>query len=436
MSSRRNFIKKVAGSSAAFMVMSNLSFSKAFDAIAKIPPDTTPEQLSQDELFWSQIQSAFDLDRTIVNFNNGGCSPSPDSVHRAFKRDLDYSNQGPSYYMWRNLEPNIEGVREQLARHFGCDKEEIAITRNASESLLIVQLGLDLKPGDEILTTIYDYPRMLTTWDQRARRDKIVVKKVKYPVPLIDPKDYIKIIDEAITPKTKAILTSHVVFLTGQILPIKEIAGIAHSKGIPFICDGAHSFSHFPFTLKDLDCDFFGTSLHKWTYAPIGTGFLYVKKDFIPKVWPMMAAPESMDNNIRKFEEIGTHPAANHNAIAEALAFNEGLGLERKAARLRYLHKRWINRLQKYSNVKFMTNIDNENQWCGIVTVNVEGTDIGKLSNYLMHQHKIFQIAIKTDYFHGLRISPNVYTRLSEIDRFADAMTLVAEGKVKEVLAG
>ena len=436
MSSRRNFIKKVAGSSAAFMVMSNPSFSKAFDAITKIPPDTSPEQLSQDELFWSQIQSAFDLDRTIVNFNNGGCSPSPDSVHRAFKRDLDYSNQGPSYYMWKDLEPNIEGVREQIARNFGCDKEEIAITRNASESLLIVQLGLDLKPGDEILTSIYDYPRMLTTWDQRARRDKIVVNKVKYPVPLMDPKDYIKTIEEAITPKTKAILTSHVVFLTGQILPIKEIATIAHSKGIPFICDGAHSFSHFPFTLKDLDCDFFGTSLHKWTYAPIGTGFLYVNKDLIPKVWPMMAAPESMDNNIRKFEEIGTHPAANHNAIAEALAFNEGLGLERKAARLRYLHKRWINRLQKYSNVKFMTNIDDENQWCGIVTVNVEGTDIGKLSNYLMHQHKIFQIAIKTDYFHGLRISPNVYTRLSEIDRFADAMTLVAEVKVKEVLTG
>jgi isopenicillin-N epimerase len=436
MSSRRNFIKKVAGSSAAFMVMSNPSFSKAFDAITKIPPDTSPEQLSQDELFWSQIQSAFDLDRTIVNFNNGGCSPSPDSVHRAFKRDLDYSNQGPSYYMWRDLEPNIEGVREQIARNFGCDKEEIAITRNASESLLIVQLGLDLKPGDEILTSIYDYPRMLTTWDQRARRDKIVVNKVKYPVPLMDPKEYIKIIEEAITPKTKAILTSHVVFLTGQILPIKEIAAIAHSKGIPFICDGAHSFSHFPFKLKDLDCDFFGTSLHKWTYAPIGTGFLYVNKDLIPKVWPMMAAPESMDNNIRKFEEIGTHPAANHNAIAEALAFNEGLGLERKAARLRYLHKRWINRLRKYANVKFMTNIDDENQWCGIVTVNVEGADIGKLSNYLMNEHKIFQIAITTDYFRGLRISPNVYTRLSEIDRFADAMTLVAEGKVKEVLAG
>ncbi len=436
MPSRRNFIKKAAGSSAAFMVLSNYSFAKAFDAISKIPPDVSPEKLSEDEGFWSQIQSAFDLDRTIVNFNNGGCSPSPDSVHRAFKRDLDYSNQGPSYYMWRDLEPNIEGVREQIARNFGCDREEIAITRNASESLLIVQLGLDLKPGDEILTTIYDYPRMLTTWDQRARRDKIVVNKVKYPVPLMNPKDYIKIIEDAITPKTKAILTSHVVFLTGQILPIKEIAKIAHDRGIYFICDGAHSFYHFPFTLKDLDCDFFGTSLHKWTYAPIGTGFLYVKKDLINKVWPMMAAPETMDNNIRKFEEIGTHPAANHNAIAEALAFNEGLGLERKAARLRYLHKRWINSLRKFPNVKFMTNIDDETQWCGIINVNIEGTDIGKLSGYLMNEHKIFQIAIVTDNFHGLRISPNVYTKLSEIDRFADAMTMVAEGRVKEVLAG
>ena len=436
MPSRRNFIKKAAGSGAAFMMLSNLSFAKAFDAIAKIPPAVSPEELSEDEGFWSRIQSAFDLDRSIVNFNNGGCSPSPDSVQRALLRELNYSNQGPSYYMWRHLEPNIEGVREQIARSFGCDKEEIAITRNASESLLIVQLGLDLKPGDEILTTIYDYPRMLTTWDQRARRDGIIVKKVKYPVPLMNPKDYIKIIEDSITPKTKAILLSHVVFLTGQILPIKEISSIAHAKGIPFICDGAHSFYHFPFTLKDLGCDFFGTSLHKWTYAPIGTGFLYVKKALIPKVWPMMAAPESMADNIRKFEEIGTHPAANHNAIANALSFNEGLGLERKAARLRYLHKRWINKLRKYPNVKFMTNIDDETQWCGIINVNIEGTDIHKLSSYLMNKHKIYQIAIVTENFHGLRISPNVYTRLSEIDLFADVMTDVAEGKVKEVMAG
>ncbi len=436
MSTRRDFLRRVAGSSAAFMFFTSDSFSNVLDAISKIPPNTTPEKLSEDESFWSQIQSAFDVDRTIANFNNGGCSPSPDTVHRTLKRYLDYSNQAPSYFMWRDLEPNVEAVREQIARNFACDKEEIAITRNASESLLIIQLGIDLQPGDEVLTTIYDYPRMLTTWDQRARRDKIVVKKVRYPVPLMNPKDYIKIIEESITPKTKVILLSHVVFLTGQILPVKEISRIARERGILFICDGAHSFSHFPFTVKDLECDFFGTSLHKWTYAPIGTGFLYVKKDLIPKVWPMMAAPESLDDNIRKFEEIGTHPAANHNAISEALSFNEGLGLDRKAARLRYLHKRWINRLKNYPNVKFMTNIEDETQWCGIVNVNIEGTDIVKLSNYIMSQHKIYQIPIKTDYFHGLRISPNVYTRLSEIDLFADIMTEAASGKIKEVMAG
>lgn len=436
MSSRRKFLKNVAGSSAALMLFTNYTFSKALDAISKIPPGTSAQKLSEDENFWSTIQSAFDLDRSVINFNNGGCSPSPGKVHLALKRYLDYSNQAPSYYMWRHLEPNIERVREQIARNFGCDKEEIAITRNASESLLIVQLGLNLKAGDEILTTIYDYPRMLTTWDQRARRDGIVVKKVKYPVPLMNPNDYIKIIEESITPRTKVILLSHVVFLTGQILPVKEIAKIAHDRGIYFICDGAHSFNHFPYTLKDLDCDFFGTSLHKWTYAPIGTGFLYVKKELIPKVWPMMAAPESMDDNIRKFEEIGTHPAANHNAISEAFSFNEGLGIERKAARLRYLHKRWVNKLRKYPNVKFMTNIDDETQWCGIVNVNIEGTDIHKLSGYLMNKHKIYQIAIVTEEFHGLRISPNVYTDISEIDLFADVMTEVVKGNVKEVMAG
>ncbi len=435
MSSRRKFISKIAAAGGAvFILLKSDSLARVTEAVANLNATDLPNKTAGNESFWGRIQSSFDVDRTIVNLNNGGVSPSPRLVHDALKRHLDYSNQAPSYFMWRHLEPNIESVREQIALRFGCQVEEIAITRNASEALENIQLGFELKAGDEIITTTQDYPRMLTTWEQRARREGVIIKKISYPVPLMSKHDFIERIEEAITPRTKLILLCHVVFLTGQILPLKEVSEIAHAKGIQVICDGAHSFYHFPFTLKDLDCDYFGTSLHKWTFAPVGTGFLYVRKNLISKIWPLMAAPAEMDSNIRKFEEIGTHPAANHNAIAEALTFNETIGLERKAERLRYLNKRWINRLKNFNNVKFMTNINDDSQWCGIINVHIEGTDVDKVVTYLLDKHRIFVTPIKHEEFEGMRITPNVYTLLSDIDLFADVMERIAGGYVKEVM--
>jgi len=434
MYSRRKFLNKLVKGGSAAVLFANSGFTNTKDFFNKINSDIKPEELASDDEFWGNIQSAFEVDRTIINLNNGGVSPSPKSVHEILKQYLDYSNKAPSYFMWRHLEPNIESVREQLARRFKCDKEEIAITRNASEALENVQLGLSFKEGDEIITTNQDYPRMVTTWNQRVRRDKIVLKKVSFPTPLMNNNDFISAIEKAITSKTKLIHISHVVFVTGQILPVKEISRIAHQKGIEVICDGAHSFSHFPFTLEDLECDYFGTSLHKWTYAPVGTGFLYVKKDKIKNIWSLMASDEKQENDIRKFEEIGTHPAANHNAIAEALAFNETIGLERKAERLRYLHSRWIKKLKQFNNVKFMTNVDDTSQWCGIVTVHIEGTVPEKLCNWLFDKHRIFTVPIIHDEYKGIRITPNVYTRTSEIDFFAEVMEKVAAGNVDEVM--
>ena len=223
--------------------------------------------------------------------------------------------------------------------------EEIAITRNASESLENAQYGVDLKPGDEVLTTNQDYPRMLTTFQQRERREGIVLKTISFPVPTIGMDDLYQRFERAVTPKTKLILVCHITNRTGQIFPIRRICDMAHARNIPVICDGAHAFSQFPFKISDLDCDYYGTSLHKWTYAPIGTGFLFVKKSRIASTWSLMASGEKQAGDIRKFEEIGTHPAANHNAITEALVFNENLGIDRKAARLRYLRDRWAHRL-------------------------------------------------------------------------------------------
>lgn len=435
MTTRRQFLNKVAlGAGASMVVLKMDAFAKAVEAIENIPPDKSASELASDEIFWGRIQSAFDVDRTLINLNNGGVSPSPKVVMDTFKRYLDYSNQAPAYYMWRHMEPQLETVRQKLAANFGCDSEEIAITRNASESLQIVQQGMNLKEGDEILTSTQDYPRMLTTYNQMERRWGIKLVQVKYPTPLLNKQDYVDAFINGITEKTKALLVSHMCFLTGQILPIKEICKIAHEKNIPVICDGAHTFNHFPFNYPDLDCDFFGTSLHKWTYAPVGTGMLFVKKDLISSIWPLMAAPKEMDSNIRKFEEIGTHPAANHNAIAEALAFNETLGIERKAARFRYLHLRWINRIKDFGNVKFRLNIDDQSNWCGLVNFYIDGVDVPKLVDYLLSKFKIYVVPIIHDEYKGIRVTPNVYTLISEIDLFGDIIVKAAKGEIKEVM--
>ena len=323
--------------------------------------------------------------------------------------------------MWTVLEPEIESVRARLAASFGCDPEEMAITRNASEALEIAQLGIDLKPGDEVLTTDQDYPRMITTWQQRERRDSIKLKMISFPTPPPSMDDLYQRFERAITPRTRVIHFCHITNLTGQIFPVKKICQMARSRGIEAIVDGAHAYAQFPFKHEDLDCDYYGTSLHKWLLAPHGTGFLYVRKSKIEKLWPMMAAPASMNANIRKFEEIGTHPAANHNAIAEALMFHESIGAERKAARLRYLRSLWWERLTRFPNVKIRTSPDPE-QSCGLSLVSVEGKKAAELADDLWKQHRILVVAILHKDFEGLRVTPNVYTTTREIDIFATAM--------------
>ncbi len=380
---------------------------------------------AEDEDFWAQIQQAFVLDRNTINFNNGGCSPSPRIVQDALRRQLEFSNQAPSNYMWRILEPEVESVRQRLARTFGCETEEIAITRNASESLETCLFGFDLKPGDEVLTTTMDYPRFFTTLQQRERRDGIkMVRATPPPVPHSHA-ELTHAVEEKITDRTKLMLVSQVSFLNGQIFPIKDLCALGAKRGIPVIVDGAHAFAQFPFTRPELGCEYYGASLHKWLMAPIGTGLLYVRKDRIKGLWPLMAASAEQDSNIRKFEEIGTHPAANHNAIGEALTFHEMIGVERKAARFRYLRHRWTDRLAELKNVKFATNLDPRHS-CAITTVAIDGIVPGDLAAWLLAKHSVFVTTIGTDDVKGIRVTPNVYTTVDEIDRFAEAMITAA----------
>ncbi len=418
--SRRAFLRAFTASVAALPAL-------RADGLAHVARVTRPlgersaADLATDEDFWLEIQQAFTLDRTLINLNNGGVSPSPRVVQEAMERYLALSNQAPAYTMWQLIEPQVESVRRGLAQAFGCDVEEMAITRNASEALEIVQLGLPLQRGDEVITTTQDYPRMLTTWRQRARREGIVLKEITFPVPPPSSADLVKRFEAAITPKTRVLHVCHITNLTGQIFPIREICRMGRARGLEVIVDGAHAFAHFPFTRDELDCDYYGTSLHKWLLAPHGTGFLYVRKAKIPKVWPLMAAPPEMDSNIRKFEEIGTHPAANHNAIAEALAFHQGIGAERKAARLRFLFNRWAKRLEPLPKVKILTPYDPA-QSCGLASISIEGMLPNKVVSHLWDKHRIIVTPIEHAEFKCVRITPNVYTTLAEIDRFGDVM--------------
>ncbi|HEY3245425.1 MAG TPA: aminotransferase class V-fold PLP-dependent enzyme [Phycisphaerae bacterium] len=422
---RRRFLESLAGFPPALIIGRLLN-----DALPRVLAAQTavrgrsPDQVAADEDYWREIQQAFAVDRSIINLNNGGVSPSPRVVQDALRRHLEFTNNVPAYNMWKVLEPQIESVRRQLARAFGCDPEELAITRNASEALETCLLGIDLKAGDEVLTTTHDYPRMLTALDQRARREGIVVRKVPFDTPVKSRADLVRLFEQNIGPKTRAILVCHITNLTGQIFPIRDICRLGRESGIEVIIDGAHAFAHFPFTRDDLECDYYGTSLHKWLCAPIGTGFLYVRKEKIGRLWPLMAAPPAMNADIRKYEEIGTHPAANHNAIAEALTFHEGIGPERKIARLRYLRDRWMKRLDGQPKVTLRTSFDPAMSGA-LANIALEGIDESKLSDQLWDKYRILVTPIAHEECRGIRVTPSVYTTLGEIDQFSEALERV-----------
>ena len=424
---RRNFLS-LAGKGLGLAALSSVTVAallKEIQAATKSIAHLTPQQAAMDEDYWSVIQNAFSVTRGIINLNNGGVSPSPRIVTEALVRYIWQQEDATAYTMWQILEPQSETIRTGLAEAFGCDREEVAITRNASESLEILLMGMDFKSGDEILTTTQDYPRMLTTLRQREKREGLVLKLIKIPVPPKNLGEITSAFERGITSRTRLILVMHQVNLTGQITPVKAVCEMARAKGIETIVDGAHSFAQFQFQQKDLGCDYFGTSLHKWLYAPKGTGMLYVKREKIEKIWPLMAAESKQASDIRKFEEIGTHSAAPKLAIGEALLFHNGIGGKRKEARLRYLSRYWMNRLKDVPKVRFNTSFDPA-QSCAIANVQIEGMNPSAIGSYLFDKHHIFTTPIIHEEFQGIRITPNVYTTLGELDRFSNVMEAIA----------
>lgn len=377
-------------------------------------------QAPADDDFWAQIQRAWPVDRSATNLNNGGVSPASLPVQEAMSRHLAFSHQLPSQHLWEVLEPQKETVRELLAAHWGVDAEELALTRNASEGLQILQLGLPVRPGDALLTTEQDYPRMLTTFEQRARRDGLRVVKIPALGPDEEPAALVERYRAALEEHAPVglILVSHLTFTTGSAHPVTEVTALGRAAGVPVIVDGAHAFAHLDFDLGELDVDFYATSLHKWLCAPHGTGLLYVRRDRIPEVWSLMASRADQDADIRKFEEIGTHPAANALAVAEALTIHQAIGDARKTARLRALRDHWLEQVRAIPGVRVRTAL-HAGRSGSIATVDFPGEEPGALRNWLWKEHRVLTASIGMEACRGLRVSPNVYTTFAELDRFA-----------------
>ena len=439
MLSRRAFLRMCGayGTAASIFRVGGL---ERVEAATQAVADRSPEELAKDEFYWREVQLAFKLDRTLVNLNNGFTCPTPRVALESEWRYMDMINMLPVHYQGM-IARNVETIRLRMAAEFGCDPEEIALTRGASEALQIAQNGIDLKAGDEVVTTEQDYPRMLTTWDQRMRREGIKVTRFQFPVPTTQD-DLYQRFEKAISPKTKVFHFTHITNLTAQLFPVQRLSRLARSKGIVTIVDGAHALGHFPFKLRDLECDAYGVSLHKWLLAPIGNGCLYVRRDMIPKFWPLQAAPEQQDTDIRKFEAIGTHPWAIRAALGEALAFHQAIGAERKAARLRYLTLRWANALKAHPRVKILSNLSEPPQAWGVAAVNIEGIDVRDLAKFLMDKYRIIAVPLvggappnSVFDYQALRVSPNVYTTLEEIDTFVMAMEDALKGGVPTDLA-
>jgi selenocysteine lyase/cysteine desulfurase len=397
----------------------------------------TPQEVAQDEFYWREIQLAFRLDRTLINMNNGFTSPMPRVSLESVARYMDMINMLPVHYQGM-VASNVQTIRRRMANEFGCDPEEMALTRGASEALQIAQNGIDLKPGDEVITTEQDYPRMLTTWDQRMRREGIKVTRLQFPVPTTQDFLY-TMFEKAITPRTKVFHFTHITNLTAQLFPVKRLSRLARSKGIVTIVDGAHALGQFPFKLGDLECDAYGVSLHKWLLAPLGNGCLYVRREMIPKFWPLQAAPEQQDNDIRKFESIGTHPWAIRAALGESLAFHQAIGAERKAARLRYLTLRWANALKANPRIRILSDLSEPAQCWGVAAVYIDGIDVRQLARFMMSKYRIVVVPLvggappnSVFDYQALRVSPNVYTTLEEVDTFVEAMEDAAKNGIPD----
>lgn len=384
------------------------------------------EDCATDEDFWHYIQQAYTTSASIINLNNGGVSPQPLVVQEAVERYNRMSNEAPSYYMWRILDQGREPLRSKLAELAGCQAEELAINRNTSEALETVIFGLRLKAGDEVVLAKQDYPNMINAWKQREHRDGIVLKWLDFQFPIEDKQQIVNEYIRAFSAKTKVAHITHIINWMGQIMPAREIADAAQARGIEVVVDAAHSFAHLDYKISDLNCDYFGTSLHKWLCAPFGSGLLYVRKEKIKNLYPLLAAPDPESDDIRKFENLGTRSFAIEQAIGQAANFHLMIGADRKQKRLQYLKEYWTKKALALPKVSIGTSLHPDFA-CAIALLQIQAKQPGEIADFLFQNYKIHTVAIEWEKVHGVRITPNVYTTLPDLDRLVAAIGVMVK---------
>jgi selenocysteine lyase/cysteine desulfurase len=426
--SRRSFLGKASLLTGAFSLnnLYNQLYATDIEQANKRISSLTPEAAAGDEDYWSVIQQAYTANPNIINLNNGGVSPSPKVVQDALERYNRLANEGPSYYMWRILDQGREPLREKLAALSGCDSNEIAINRNATEALNTVIFGLNLKAGDEVIGTKQDYPNMINAWKQRAAREGIIYTQINFNFPIEDDETIVNAYEKAITSKTKLLHVTHMINWVGQLMPVKKIVKMAHAKGIEVLVDGAHSFGLLDFKIPDLGADYFGTSLHKFLSAPIGSGMLWIKKDKIKNIWPLVCSDKPNSDDIRKFENLGTRSFPIEQAIGEAINFHNAIGSKRKQERIHYLKNYWASAVKQNTKVKIHTSL-NPKYGCAICGISVKGITPAELESSLFNNYKIHTVGIVWENISCVRITPHVYTSLKDLDKLIRAVNEIAD---------
>ena len=415
---KRHFLHTMAGASLG------LSLSGVKDLFAA-EAATPSADLAQDEAFWANIRAKYKLKPDYINLENGYYCMQPQEVLEAFIDRVREVNTEASYYMRTRQQAEKLKVRKRLASMAGCSEAELIITRNTTESLDTVIAGFDWKPGDDAVMAEQDYGAMLDQFALQARRYGMVNKRVSLPLDPKSDEEIVALYAGAITPKTRLMMVGHMVNITGHILPVRKLADMAHSKGVQIMVDGAHAFAHLDFKIPDLDCDYYGASLHKWLGANLGAGILYVRPDRIEKLWPIFGDKNLADTDIAKLNHTGTHPVHTDLAIANAIDFHEAVGIARKEARLRYLQGYWTSQVRGLPRVALNTPTDPRRS-CAIANVGVEGMAPKDLAKTLLEKYKVWTVAIDTANVHGVRITPHLYTSTAELDAFVRALKELA----------
>jgi len=420
MNNRRIFLKQVFATGAFVALTRRLK--------AELPQlaDQSPAAAAKDETLWSSVREAFTPEPGTVWLNNLAFNPVPKAVHETYLENQRTFNSWPLARSPKVFPADAKAaLRARLARMLNATPDEVAFTRNTTESMNTVIFGLDLKRGDEVVITTHDYGTFLSCWRQRERRDGVTIRRILVPTPPKSADEVVASFDQAITGKTRAVMLCHIVDPTGLLMPVRRIADLAHSRGAQVIVDGALGFGCLPVDVKTLGCDYYGTSLHKGIYAPWGTGLLYVKKERLAALWPLFGAAENRDADIRKFEAIGTAPVSQWATMNAALDFHDALGIERIEARYRYLYHYWAERVSAVNGITLYTPLSPELS-LGIGTVGVNGIDAKALYTYLKEKRGISTWPVRYDEFQGLWVSPYTFTTTAELDRFVQLVTEVA----------